>query len=123
MSFPGSDPENPLVGVPKLDPLPDDIDIFSLYQKIFAGPDCQMPRMNLWTSGIVSVRTVDEPPLLMLGAHNLISHRIRHYGSESMQVDWVQLVLFDSVIPCANEESVVYNALSGRATAIPAPFL
>ncbi|KAF1365566.1 hypothetical protein EJ07DRAFT_151051 [Lizonia empirigonia] len=122
MSFPGSDPDNPLIGVPKLDPLPDDIDIFSLYQKIFSGSDLCMPHLNLWTSGIVSVRTTDRPPLLMLEAHNLISHRIRYHGSERMQIEWVQLVLFDGIMPCANEESVVYNTLSGRKTAIPAPF-
>jgi hypothetical protein len=39
MTFPGSNPENLLVGMPKMDPLPDDIDIFSLYQKIFPGTD------------------------------------------------------------------------------------
>ncbi|RAR13393.1 alpha-ketoglutarate-dependent sulfonate dioxygenase [Stemphylium lycopersici] len=122
MVFPGSSPDDPLKGIPKLDPLPDDIDIFALYQKIFSGPGLDASHMNLWTSGIVSVRTEDQPPLLMLGAHNLISHRIRYHGAERLEIDWVQLVLFDGIMPCVNEESVVYNALSGRTAKIPEPF-
>ena len=123
MAFPGSSPDDPLKGIPKLDPLPDDIDIFALYQKVFSGPDVNASHMNLWTSGIVSVRTEDQPPLLMLGAHNLISHRIRYHGAERLEIDWVQLVLFDSIMPCADEESAVYNALSGRTKKIPDHFL
>lgn len=123
MSFPGSNPDDLLMGLPKLDPLPNDIDIFSLYQKIFSGPALYTPHMNLWTSGVVSVRTADQPPLLMLRAHNLISHRIRYHGPEMMRIDWVQLVLFDDIMSCANEEGVIYNTLTGRTKKIPAPFL
>ncbi|KAI9150203.1 taurine catabolism dioxygenase [Paramyrothecium foliicola] len=117
-----ADSTNPLADIPNLEPLPDDLDIFFLYQKVFSGESSDPSHINLWYSGIVTVDTSTHPPLLMLEAHNLVSHRVYCAGNDTIHVDWVQLVQFDSIMPSESGEKTVHNTLSGRTTRIPKPF-
>ncbi|KAK8134619.1 hypothetical protein PG984_006631 [Apiospora sp. TS-2023a] len=129
MTFPGSNPEAPLEGLPRLDPLPEDIDIFTLYQRVFCGGSGDGDigatvgtSVNWWYHGFVTIQAHGAPPMLMLQAHNLVSCRLRERSSDSLAIDWVMLVQFDDVYS-GEPSTSIHNPLTGYRAETPSPFL
>ncbi|KAK8107212.1 uncharacterized protein PG998_009225 [Apiospora kogelbergensis] len=128
MSFPGSNPTKPLGGLPQLDPLPDDIDIFTFYQRVFCtsskqAEDKNTSSVNWWYHGFVTIQGDGAPPMLMLEAHNLVSCRLRETNSDGeLKIDWVILVQFDDVYSDESSTSI-HNPLTGHTAETPVPFL
>ncbi|KAK7980038.1 midasin (AAA ATPase) [Apiospora arundinis] len=127
MSFPGSNPTNPLEGLPRLDPLPDDIDIFTLYRQVFCTGSKNVAAdttssVNWWYHGFVTIQGHGAPPLLMLEAHNLVSCRQREKdNADELKIDWVMLVQFDDLYSGGPSTSI-HNPLTGHTAETPSPF-
>ncbi|KAK7949030.1 uncharacterized protein PG986_009916 [Apiospora aurea] len=124
MTFPGSNATNPLGGLPPLDLLPDHIDVFTLYRRVFCGINCDMDgntgatgsnqSANWWYHGFVTIQGHGAPPMLMLETHNLVSCRLREKkeDEEKLVIDWVMLVEFDDVYSGGPSKSI-HNPLTG----------
>ncbi|KAK6825775.1 hypothetical protein PG987_013269 [Apiospora arundinis] len=127
MSFPGSNPTNPLEGLPRLDPLPDDIDIFTLYRQVFCTDSKNVAAdttssVNWWYHGFVTIQGHGAPPLLMLEAHNLVSCRLRDKdNADELKIDWVMLVQFDDLY-LGGPSTSIHNPLTGHTAETPNPF-